>query len=546
MKVMKKYLALGLSAVLLASVLTGCGNDTKDPKDPDPAPASGTETPAAPDDSADTGSDAGEDTAGGGESRTLMIAMNADIITTDPQILNSGSTTAVLQNVYSNLVKQDDSGELENDLAVSYELLEDNLTWEFKLREDAVFHDGTPVTAADVEYSINRVINDETGADYTNFTPLQEAKMIDDYTVQIISKEPYPIMLNLLAKGGASILPKDYIEEVGLDGFVANPIGSGPYKLTEYVKDDHVTLVPFADYYGEQNPDWDEVIFRVIPESSTRVGELIAGNVDIVNMVIPAEWDRVNNNEGTTIINGPSTRIYQLALKVDNGPTQDLRVRQAIDYAIDDRAIVDQILKGAGRPMLTRIPEGIPGCNTELVDKCNYDPEKAKELLADAGYPDGFEMEIIAPTGRYLMDAEICQAITAMLSQVGIKVDLQLLESSAYSNVFTAHSAEDGFMTCFGLGFFDASYGMIGYIGRNTEGESNYANEEYNRMFEEADSNMNLEEREAQFKELQQIIADDVPYAIICQIDNSYGVKEGITMVPRLDDVWNLLTIRRA
>ena len=255
MKVMKKYLALGLSAVMLASVLTGCGNDTKEPENQNPAPAPGTEAQAAPDDSADTGSGAGEDAAGGEESRTLMIAINADIITTDPQILNSGSTTAVLQNVYSNLVRQDDAGELENDLAVSYELLEDNLTWEFKLREDAVFHDGTPVTAADVEYSINRVINDETGADYTNFTPLQEAKMIDDYTVQIISKEPYPIMLNLLAKGGASILPKDYIEEVGLDGFVANPIGSGPYKLTEYVKDDHVTLVPFDDYYGWKTPE---------------------------------------------------------------------------------------------------------------------------------------------------------------------------------------------------------------------------------------------------------------------------------------------------
>lgn len=128
MKVMKKYLALGLSAVMLASVLTGCGNDTKEPENQNPAPAPGTEAQAAPDDSADTGSGAGEDAAGGEESRTLMIAINADIITTDPQILNSGSTTAVLQNVYSNLVRQDDAGELENDLAVSYELLEDNLT----------------------------------------------------------------------------------------------------------------------------------------------------------------------------------------------------------------------------------------------------------------------------------------------------------------------------------------------------------------------------------------------------------------------------------
>ncbi len=535
MKVMKKfrsYLTLGLVVVMLASLLSGCGGKTS-------------EEPADANTDAKTEEPAAEDTAKEEESRTLIIGTNADIMTTDPQIMNSGPTTAVLQNVYSNLVKQDDEGNLVNDLAVSYELLDDQMTWEFKIREDAKFHDGTPVTAADVEYSINRVINDETGADYSNFAPLKEAKMVDDYTVDIISEEPYPIMLNLLAKGGASIIPKAYVEEVGLEEFVANPIGSGPYKLTEYVKDDHVTLVPFEDYYDEQNPDWDEVIFRVVPESSTRVGELIAGNVDLVNMVIPAEWDRVNNNEGTGIVNGPSTRVYQLALKCDKEPTSDLRVRQAIDYAIDDKTIVDQILKGAGTPMLTRVPEGISGCNTDLVGKYNYDPEKAKELLKEAGYEDGFTLKIEAPTGRYLMDTEISQAISAMLSQVGITVDLVLMESSAYSNVFSAHSAEEGFMTCFGLGFFDASYAMIGYFGGNTAGESNYDNPDYEAKFAAAESNMNLEEREEQFKELQQIIADDVPYVIICQIDNSYGAKDGITITPRLDDVWNLLTIRR-
>jgi peptide/nickel transport system substrate-binding protein len=478
------------------------------------------------------------------ESSTLIIATNADIQTTDPQIMNSGSNTAVMQNVYSNLIKQNDEGKLEPDLATSYEMLDDQLTWEFKLREDALFHDGTPVTAEDVAYSINRVINDKTGADYTNFSPLQEAKAIDTHTVQVISKEPYPVMLNLLAKGGASILPKAYIEEVGMDEFVANPVGSGPYKLTEYVMDDHVTLVPFADYYGEQNPDWDEVIIRVVPESSTRVGELIAGNADIVNLVIPTEWERVNDNEGTRIVYGPSTRVYQLALKVDKAPTDDLRVRQAIDYAIDDNAIVNQILKGAGTVTQTRIPSGINGCNEDLVGVCNYDPAKAKELLADAGYPDGFTLKIEAPTGRYLMDTEIAQAVSAMLSEVGITVDLKLLESSAYSNVFSAHSAEEGFMTCFGLGFFDASYGMIGYIGGNTIGESNYANPAYEELFYEAEANMDPVERVEQFEQLQQMIADDVPYVIMCQIDNSYGISDSITMIPRLDDVWNLLTIR--
>lgn len=525
-KNIRNALALCLAVLMMATMLAGCSGGAS------------SSTPASASASAASGTSSNDST-------TLTLAINADILTTDPQALNNGTTTSVLYNVFSNLVKYDDAGEIVMDLAESYELLEDQVTWEFKIREDAVFHDGTPVTAEDVAWSLTRVMTDESSSDYMNFSPLAEAVAVDDYTVHVVSDDPYPIMLQLLCKGGAAVLPKAYFEENGEEAWLANPIGSGPYQLTEYVKDDHVTLVPFADYYGEQNPDWEEVIFRVVPESSTRVGELIAGNVDAVNMVIPTEWERVNGNEGTAVVNGPSTRVYQLALKTDKGPTADLRVRQAIDLAIDDKTIVDTILQGAGTPMLTRVPSGVNGCNEDLVGKYNYDPERAKELLAEAGYPDGFSMKIEAPTGRYTMDAEISQAIVAMLSQVGITVDLQLLESSAYSNVFSAHSAEDGFMTCFGLGFFDASYGMIGYFGVNTSGESNWNNQEYIDMYYEAEFNMNEEERTQLFQEMQQMVADEVPYAIICQIDNSYGVKDSITMTPRLDDVWNLSTIRK-
>ena len=525
-KNIRNALALCLAVLMMATMLAGCSGGAS------------SSTPASASASAASGTSSNDST-------TLTLAINADILTTDPQALNNGTTTSVLYNVFSNLVKYDDAGEIVMDLAESYELLEDQVTWEFKIREDAVFHDGTPVTAEDVAWSLTRVMTDESSSDYMNFSPLAEAVAVDDYTVHVVSDDPYPIMLQLLCKGGAAVLPKAYFEENGEEAWLANPIGSGPYQLTEYVKDDHVTLVPFADYYGEQNPDWEEVIFRVVPESSTRVGELIAGNVDAVNMVIPTEWERVNGNEGTAVVNGPSTRVYQLALKTDKGPTADLRVRQAIDLAIDDQTIVDTILQGAGTPMLTRVPSGVNGCNEDLVGKYNYDPERAKELLAEAGYPDGFSMKIEAPTGRYTMDAEISQAIVAMLSQVGITVDLQLLESSAYSNVFSAHSAEDGFMTCFGLGFFDASYGMIGYFGVNTSGESNWNNQEYIDMYYKAECNMNEEERTQLFQEMQQMVADEVPYAIICQIDNSYGVKDSITMTPRLDDVWNLSTIRK-
>lgn len=236
-KKLRNGLALCLAVLMLATVLAGCGG----------SPASSS-APA----SASAGS-----AAAGNDSTTLTLAMNADLLTTDPQALNNGNTTSVLYNVYSNLVKQDDNGELVMDLAESYELLEDQVTWEFKIREDALFHDGTPVTAEDVAYSLTRVMTDESSSDYMNFSPLKEAVAVDEYTVHVVSKEPYPIMLNLLAKGGAAVLPKAYIEENGEDAFLAAPIGSGPYKLTEYVKDDHVTLVPFEDYYGEKNEDWE-------------------------------------------------------------------------------------------------------------------------------------------------------------------------------------------------------------------------------------------------------------------------------------------------
>ena len=337
-KNIRNALALCLAVLMMATMLAGCSGGAS------------SSTPASASASAASGTSSNDST-------TLTLAINADILTTDPQALNNGTTTSVLYNVFSNLVKYDDAGEIVMDLAESYELLEDQVTWEFKIREDAVFHDGTPVTAEDVAWSLTRVMTDESSSDYMNFSPLAEAVAVDDYTVHVVSDDPYPIMLQLLCKGGAAVLPKAYFEENGEEAWLANPIGSGPYQLTEYVKDDHVTLVPFADYYGEQNPDWEEVIFRVVPESSTRVGELIAGNVDAVNMVIPTEWERVNGNEGTAVVNGPSTRVYQLALKTDKGPTADLRVRQAIDLAIDDQTIVDTILQGAGTPMLTRVPQ---------------------------------------------------------------------------------------------------------------------------------------------------------------------------------------------
>jgi peptide/nickel transport system substrate-binding protein len=393
-------------------------------------------------------------------------------------------------------------------------------------------------------FSLNRVRQDNTLGEKIHFDGIEDAIALDDTHLRVVTKEPMPTLISLLGKSGAEALPQKYIEEKGWDYFLQHPIGSGPYKLDSYIRDDSVTLSPFDKYYGAINPDWDKVVFRVIPESSTRVGELISGNVNLINTVIPSEWDRVNNNPGTHIQHAPSTRTYQIALKTNEPfPTSNIKVREAIDWAIDDKLIVDRILRGAGRVTLTRIPEGIFGNEPSLLDVSNYDPARAKELLKEAGFENGFDLTFQAPNGLQIMDSEIAQAITAMLGEVGVRVRLELLEPSAYADVYNTRTPKDAFFTCFGLGFFDAAYGLVGYTEQTSRGMTNWADKYYNDTFIATRANMNREEREKGFQELQKYISVERPYVCMASIAVTYGVQDDIDFQGRLDDSIDLLNI---
>ncbi|MDR1977948.1 MAG: ABC transporter substrate-binding protein [Synergistaceae bacterium] len=478
-------------------------------------------------------------------SRTLTIGLAVDIRSVDPQGTNTGSTHAVLYNVFTGLFKIDINTAPQPELAVDYKQIDDR-TWEFTLRDDAYFHNGDKVTAADMAFSLNRVRQDSSLGEKIHFDGIEDAIALDDTHLRVVTKEPMPTMISLLAKSGSEALPHKYIEEKGWDYFFQHPIGSGPYKLDSYIRDDSVTLSPFDKYYGAQNNDWDKVVYRVIPESSTRVGELISGNVNLINNVIPSEWDRVNGNESTYIQHAPSSRTYQIALKTNEPfPTSDIRVREAIDWAINDKLIVDNVLRGAGRVTLTRIPEGIFGNEPSLLDNYNYDPVKAKELLKEAGFENGFDLTFQAPNGSQIMDSEIAQVITAMLGEVGIRVKLELLEPSAYLDVYNTRTPKDAFLTCFGLGFFDAAYGLVGYTEQTSRGMTNWADPYYNETFIATRANMNREEREKGFQELQKYISVERPYICMASITVAYGVQKDIDFKGSIGDVFDLLNIHR-
>lgn len=529
---MKKTLAKTIAGMMaFALLLSGCSSDK-----PAETPPAGTEGEAE-----------GEGEAQGetAEDRVLTIGVAADPQTVDPQALLSGSTTCIVSNLYSKLLVRDDEMNIVKDLVTDYSIVDD-VTWTFTLREDAVFHNGDPVTAEDVKFSIERAAKDDTLMEYPHWKNVESVEVIDDYHFNIKTWEPYPALEALLSKSGGDILPKKYIEEVGMDGFLKAPIGSGPYKFVSYTKDESMVLAPSDNYYDEVNDQWDQIVFRVIPEASTRVGELLAGGVDIINNVSPNEWDRINNNEGTSVQMGEGTRFYMLGMKCSEGnETADVRVRQAIDYAIDDQLIVDQVLKGAGTVSLTRVAPGVVGQDESLYGKYNYDPEKAKELLAEAGYPDGFTLKLEGPTGRYTMDADVCQVVASMLEAVGITVDLQLYDSTTYVNILSPRKFEDAAMYCFGDNFFDGIYAIACYTPDFSMGETDYNNEHMNELYASAMANMNLEERVAQIQEAQQIAAEEVPYSNILNLKVAYGVRDGINFKGRLDEKFNIQTITR-
>lgn len=478
--------------------------------------------------------------------RTLTIAIGADMVTFDVHDHINTSTEAIHVNMFNYLVKRDnETGEIVPDLAESFENIDD-YTWEFKLKEGVTFHNGDELTSADVKYSLERVAYGEELRDYTNYNQIKEVEIIDDYTFRIITHEPEPVLLNRISRIASGILPSKYIEENGFDHFLENPIGTGPFQFVEWVRDDRIVFEVYDDYFGGKNPDWDKLVFRIIPENSTRVSELLTGGVDIAVNVPPADWERVENHEGTYLAQETSNRTLMIFLRSTEGyPTSDQRVREALDLAIDNGAIVESLLGGAGVPTITRVAPGNFGFAEHLYDTYNYDPERAKELLEEAGYPDGFEMTFHSPRGRYLQDAEIAEMVAGMWAQIGVTANIEFMEWSNFVELRNAKENKDAYLLGLGNSMFDAANALDYYSATRFEGETDYRNDELEELLAAAMSNMDPKERSEQYVRAQEIIAEDVAHIVLHQESINIGVSERINYTPTMDEMIYVETITK-
>ena len=514
----KSLVALLLCLVMVFGLLSGCGGDT-------------TATPTP--DAGDAPSPAGD------EPKVLTIGISSDILTLDPQAHAQSVTDNMFHTIGVRLFDRDSDMSIVPWLATEYEIVDDT-TWKMTIRDDAVFSNGDPLTSADVKFTLERAATDTSLIENSFWKGIESVEIIDDYNFYIHTFEPKPDLLSLLAKSGGDIMPSKYIEEVGMEEYVKDPIMAGQYKLKEWIPADHFTLVPNEHYYGEPGI-WDEIVFRSIPESSTRVAELLTGGVDIVDNVPPNEWDRINENEGTAIITGNTTQILLLNIRLTDGyVTADPKVREAIELAIDKDMICNELLQGAGTPTRTRVGSGVVGFNEDLFGSENanlYNPERATELLAEAGYAPGeCEVTYSASNGRYLMDKDVATMIATMLEAVGFKVNLEVLEGSVLSDMWSAKTNKEIIQIGLSDSQYDAAYPLVHYGDKDrVAGLTDYDSKECQELYQAALTNMNLEERAEQMKEIQAIAAEDRPHICIAQLSALYGVSDGIDFTPRSD-----------
>lgn len=363
---------------------------------------------------------------------TLIVALSTNPDTLDAPITAERNAHNASRGIFDSLVWVNDEGEVVPELAESWEISEDGLEYIFHLREGVTFHNGEPFNADAVVFSWERYTNPELPWN-ERWRMADLLEKVDDYTVKITTEEPRPLLLRTIATTW-EIVPPGYFNEVGEVEFGIKPVGTGPFVFEEWVQGDHITLKANPNYWREGYPKVAEVIFRPIPESSTRVAAIQTGEVDVVGRLSSEEAQSLLGATGVQVIRYPVARVYYIAFNnLTSGvgqPTEDPLVRQAMNYAVDVQAIVDALFDGFAKPASGFVATGELGYGA--VEPFAYDPDMARDLLAEAGYPNGFTMDFACPAGAYTHFEEVCEAIQGYLSEVGIETNLEIMESGQY------------------------------------------------------------------------------------------------------------------
>lgn len=456
---------------------------------------------------------------------TLTIAQGIDADTLDPQATSSSAVWSITLNIFDTLITRDGEGKLRPALATSWRSLDDT-TWEVKLRPNVKFHDGEPLDAAAVKFSLMRALDPGVKSVFaSSLNTIARVEAVDSLTVRIVTKAPDPILPSRLCMQQGQILPPKYATEQGARGLARKPVGAGPYRFLSWEKDEAITLEAVPDHW--RAPKIARVVFKPIPEGASRVAALKTGAVDITAHVPPVDFPGIQTGEKTFGIEVTSNRAFLLNLDTLNfKPFQDRRVRQALNYAVDKQAIVKNTLGGHGRLIATSvIPEAF-GHNPNI-KPYPYDPDRARKLLAEAGYAGGFEVGYDTTIGRYPQDKEIAEVVGGQLARVGIKVNVQGFEWGAFYDGVKAKKRAPIHDIGMSTELFDADNTFSLHFKAGTIW-SRWNNPEFDRLVQAARTTLDQKARQDALWKASQIQHDEAPMIFLHQISYLYGVSRRV------------------
>ena len=466
----------------------------------------------------------------------VRISQGNDLATGDPHQTVTVTDYNVLWHIYDALTRRDPAGEFAPWLATSWKTLNDT-TWEFRLRPGVTFANGEPFDASAVKYNLERILDPKANLRVATWLkPISRVEVVNPSTVRIHTKEPFPTLVPQLATI-FMVPPKYTAEDPGR--LARQPVGTGPYRLVEWIKDDHVTLERRAGAWGK-TPEIGTVIFRPIPEDGTRIAALLTGEVDLITNVPPTDTKRIAAASGKRVAVVPSNRGMLVLFNAEKPPFSDRRVRQAVNYAIDKDALVKSLFEGKTTPLDGQLvtPDYV-GYNPTL-KPYPYDPAKARQLLAEAGYPTGFQTSLDSPSGRYLLDKEVAQAVAGQLTQVGIRSEFHALEWGVYMAKLTkAHQLAPMALIGWAWPTFDAG-GLLSLIKEGSP-YSYYKSPEFNRLLNAANATMEVQKRRDLLHQAARVLHDDPPGAFLYREPNIYGLAERLVWKPTPDQtIWAL------
>lgn len=465
------------------------------------------------------------------EEKVLVVGLQAEPATLDAHQLTDYNTSRTAMELYDQLVRfKDESTALEPNLAEKWDVSGDGLEYVFYLRDDVTFHDGTPFNAEAVKFSLDRQIDPEhpyhdTGqfayADFT-FGMVDRVEVVEEYVVKIILKYAYAPFLSNMAMHAAGIVSPTAVAKYGAD-FTNNPVGTGPFKFVSWTPGVEVVLVKNDDYF-KGAPKLDKIIFRPIVEDQTRLAELEGGKLDLIVNVPPDDLERLRSDGNLNIVEQAGMHIWWTAFNVQREPFNDVRVRQAMNYAVNKEAIVNDILLGTGELANSPVPPVVWGHNPKAKNY-EYNPDKAKQLLAEAGYPEGFEVTYWVPESGSGMQQPrtMAAAIQADLAAVGIKATIQTLEWGAYLDKVFVPLEEN-----------EMDMHQMSWIGDNGDPDNflfillgsdqwpaagfnsaYYKNEEVDDLLREARVTFDQAARTDMYERAQELIMEDAPWILI-------------------------------